>query len=246
MVVFIISGASYGLGRELVRQASLDDRNVIFALVKSAKAAEQLTDLTSARNNIHVYFQTQEDRQAGYKLGQKTAPESEICKSRHMYTVYAHRLTTVFRIRTDHYPNQMNDLQRFFSNHVLDVIRITNAFIPLLDRGSLKKVVTLTSEGVSNSHSILPSGLDVGVAYTMARTALDMAMSRYSAIHELRQKGFVYTIIESGSIATSGGKDNYHSKVREVAREILEMIERLRHDNSGRCTKLRERDLITL
>jgi hypothetical protein len=71
----------------------------------------------------------------------------------------------------------MTDLQRFCSNHVLDAIHTINAFTPLLNRGSMKKVVTLVSEAVSSS-SVLPSGLDVGVAYTMAKTALGMAVSR--------------------------------------------------------------------
>ncbi|CAE6518847.1 unnamed protein product [Rhizoctonia solani] len=248
MVVFVISGASYGIGPELVHRASHDSGNVVFALVKSAKAAERLAGLSSTRNNVHVYFEAQKDLQVGYEIIAR-----DISRTVSSIDVLINNIAWVRDclgmqnlLRSNHEPNQINDLQQFFSNHVLDSIHITNAFIPLLRRGSLKKVVTITSEGVINHHSVLPSGLDVGVAYAMAKTALDMAVSRYSAIPELKQNGVVCVMVECEHMdGREQDKDNPYEQVQELARGVFKMIERLERDNSGRCIKLKERDLIT-
>ncbi|KAF8692839.1 NAD(P)H-binding, partial [Rhizoctonia solani] len=191
MVVFVISGASYGLGPELVCQASCNDQNIVFALVRSPKVDKRLADVTITRNNIYVYFETQEDHQTGYEVRPKTSLDRvSQCLT----------LQSSFRTRFTHQMNHMNNLQQFFANHVLDAIQITNAFTPLLDRGSPKKVITLTSQEPFNSRLTMPSGLDVGVAYAMAKTALEIAVLRYSAIPEYKQKGFVYAIVESSSL----------------------------------------------
>ncbi|CAE6469882.1 unnamed protein product [Rhizoctonia solani] len=224
MVVLVISGASYGLGPELVRQASHDSGNIIFALVKSAKAAERLAGLSSTRNNVHVYFEAQKDLQAGYEIIAR-----DISRTVSSIDVLINNTAWVWDCLG-----------------MQNLIHITNAFIPLLRRGSLKKVVTITSEGVINHHSVLPSGLDVGVAYAMAKTALDMAVSRYSAIPELKQNGVVCVMVECEHMdGREQDKDNPYEQVQELARGVFEMIERLEPDNSGRCIKLKERDLIT-
>ncbi|KDN39513.1 hypothetical protein RSAG8_08808, partial [Rhizoctonia solani AG-8 WAC10335] len=166
MVVFVISGASHGLGPELVRQASDDNRNVVFALVKSPTAAERLAGLSPNSDNIHVYFETQGDRQAGYEIIARDISRTVSCVDILLNNAaWAGDCLGMQNLpQSSHQPNQMNDLQQFFSDHVLDTIHITNAFIPLLHRGSLKKVVTITSAETFNRHSVLPSGLDVGVA----------------------------------------------------------------------------------
>ncbi|KAH7332925.1 hypothetical protein B0J17DRAFT_721703 [Rhizoctonia solani] len=239
MVVFVISGASYGIGPELVRQASQDNQNTVFALVKSTKAAERL--LSSARNNVHVYFEAQNDLQAGYGIIAR-----DISRTVSYIDVLLNNTAWYYSLRSNHEPNQINDLQQFFSNHVLDSIHITNAFIPLLHRGSLKKAVTITSEEAFNRHSVLPSGLDVGVAYAIAKTALNTAVSRYSASPELKQNGFVYAMVECGPVGTSElDKADSYEQVQELARDVFEKVERLGREDSGRCLKLRERDLIT-
>ncbi|CAE6459606.1 unnamed protein product [Rhizoctonia solani] len=247
MVVFVISGASYGLGLELVRQASHDDRNTVFALVKSAKAAERLAGFSSTRDNVHVYFESQEDRQAGYEIIARDMSRTVSCVD-----ILLHNVAWLGDCpgmqnfpRSDHQPNQINDLQKFFSNHVLDTIQITNAFIPLFHRGSLKKVVTITSDQTFDSHS---SGFDMGIAYAMVKAALGMAVLRYSAIPELQRKGLICATIECGPLDNSEQEtqtDEHFEQIQKYVGEIFETMERLKRDYSGQCVKLRERDLIT-
>ncbi|CAE6445056.1 unnamed protein product [Rhizoctonia solani] len=247
MVVFVISGASYGLGPELARQASHDNRNTVFALVKSAKSAEQLASLSSTGDNIHVYFESQGDRQAGYEIIARDISRTVSCVDILLNNVawLGDCLGIQNFARSDHRANQINDLQTFFSNHVLDTIHITNAFIPLLHRGSLKKVVTITSDQAFDRRS---SDFDVGVAYAMVKTALGIAVSRYSAIPELLRKGLIYATIECGPLDNSEQEtqtDGYFEQIQKYVGEIFETTERLKRDDSGQCVKLREGDLIT-
>ncbi|CAE6381117.1 unnamed protein product [Rhizoctonia solani] len=244
MVVFVISGASYGLGPELVRQASHDHQNTVFALVESAQAAKRLAGLSSVRSNIHIYFETQRDRHAGYEIIardiSRTVPYVDILLN--IVSWVGDCLGT----RNLSRPNQTNDLQQSFSNHVLDTIHITNAFIPLLHRGSLKKVVTISSDQAFNHHAGWPSGFDGGIAYAMGKKALDMTISRYSGVPELQQNRFVYAMIECEPVNTSEKKKGDCSEdIQRQVQEIFEMVERLGCDDSGRCVKLRECDLIT-
>ncbi|CAE6402994.1 unnamed protein product, partial [Rhizoctonia solani] len=234
MVVFVISGASYGLGPELVLQAGHTHRNTVFALVNSVQAAERLASLSSARDNIHVYFETQGDRHAGYEIIardiSRTVPSIDVLFNN------ASWVGDCLEARNPPRPNQMNDLQQFFSNHALDTIHITNAFIPLLHRGSLKKVVTITSDQAFNHHwhTAWPSGFDIGIAYAMGKTALDMTVSRYSGVPEFQQKGFVYVTIECEPVNTlEQKKEGYYEDIQRQVQEIFEMTERLGRDDSG-------------
>ena len=74
------------------------------------------------------------------------------------------------------------DLLDSFNVNVIGTINVTNAFLPLLKRGTLKKVAALSS-GMSDRNFTLLAKLDIGIAYSISKAALNMAVSTFSASH---------------------------------------------------------------
>lgn len=71
------------------------------------------------------------------------------------------------------------DFNASLSTNVLGPILTTNAFLPLLKKGSLKKVLTLSS-GMGDPEMNLKAGISNQVAYCVSKAALEMVNVKYA------------------------------------------------------------------
>lgn len=73
----------------------------------------------------------------------------------------------------------VSDLTKSFATNVLGPILTTNAFLPSLRKGELKKVITLNT-GVSVPGLALTSGYPKLTSYAISKSALEMVNIKYA------------------------------------------------------------------
>ncbi len=87
-----------------------------------------------------------------------------------------------------------------FKVNVIGVIHTINAFLPLIKKGSAKKVV-LISSGMADP-ALVNSGIATDAPYTISKTAANMAIYKYNA--KYKKEGILFFAISPGVVATWG------------------------------------------
>lgn len=87
-----------------------------------------------------------------------------------------------------------------FKLNAISVVHSTNAFLPLLKKGSAKKVITISS-GAGDTELTLTAGLTTQPAYSVAKAAANMVVAKFAA--ELKSEGFVFLALSPGVVDVS-------------------------------------------
>lgn len=91
------------------------------------------------------------------------------------------------------------DLRDSFDINVLGVIKTINAFLPLIKKGTVKKVITISS-GMADLELINDLEIPVGAPYSISKGAVNVAMAKYNAV--FKQEGILFLSISPGMVAT--------------------------------------------
>ncbi|KIJ54009.1 hypothetical protein M422DRAFT_102295, partial [Sphaerobolus stellatus SS14] len=187
MPSYLITGASRGLGLELVSS----ENNTVFALVRNKETARKVpsTILTNELPNLHVLEADVTDAGA-LKLAMEKAAQ-----------VTGGKLDVI--INNAAAISGENDWRRIidlfvlakvkrsfwsFKVNVTGVILATLVFLPLLRKGSLKKIVTISSLG-GEREFVVKSKVTGMSAYGASKAAVNMVVTKLAL--ELEPEGFV-------------------------------------------------------
>jgi len=199
MPSYAVSGASRGLGLEFVRQLSEVSDNVVFALVRDKTTATRVVDL--GRANVHILEAPLSDfdalKSAAEAVSKITGGKLDI-----LINNASHQQNFRQVCQVDNYPSQElleKDIKDSFDVNCLGLIRTTNAFLPLLRAGSLKKVITLHS-GVGDVELTLDKEVGFVVAYSISKAAENMAVAKFAVA--LKSEGFVFLNLSPGMVDT--------------------------------------------
>jgi NAD(P)-dependent dehydrogenase (short-subunit alcohol dehydrogenase family) len=111
--------------------------------------------------------------------------------------------------------------------NVLGALRVSQAFVPLLERGQRPVIVNISSE----SGSIGRAGRHGEFDYCMSKAALNM---QTKLLHNaLRARNVHVLSLHPGWVRTDMGGPNAHLEPRESARRVLGVTERHRADFDG-------------
>ena len=99
------------------------------------------------------------------------------------------------------------DLNEAFTTNVIGNIHLFNFFMPLILKGRVKKVITVTS-GMADHDIVLKYGVYEGGPYAISKAAMNMATSKFQA--EFEKKGVLFMGICPGVVDT-GLYDNRKS-----------------------------------
>jgi NAD(P)-dependent dehydrogenase (short-subunit alcohol dehydrogenase family) len=91
------------------------------------------------------------------------------------------------------------DLIETFSTNVIGNIHLINLFLPLILKGSLKKVIALSS-GMADTELVAKFNVHEGTPYSMSKAALNMAIAKFHAEYE--KDGVLFMAICPGTVNT--------------------------------------------
>jgi len=204
MPSYVITGASRGIGLEFVRQLSSSADNQVFALVRDKSTASSLVELASRTPNVHILQADIVDHKA---LKEAAAEVAAVTEGSLDYLINNAAFMEEERrgLTLDGYPDGQEsllekDIHTSIHVNVIGVIHTTNAFLPLIRKGTTKKVITL-STALADPEYTLATGLAAAAPYSMSKAALNIAVAKYAAAHQA--EGILFLSISPGLVDTA-------------------------------------------
>ncbi|KAL7924891.1 NAD(P)-binding protein [Trichoderma austrokoningii] len=236
MPSYAITGASKGLGRELVRQLALQSpSNTVLAIVRSADASSPLAALAKAHPNIHIIAGNVTDPQSILAAAQEA---SALLDGK--LDVLIHNSNSVdmatFGYKPTQVPFDVEATKQFYEEPVRTAIWgaawATNAFLPLIEKGELKKIAHITSS-MAKTDVILGTGIDYGLAYSIAKAGMNVQIAKYAV--ELAPKGIKTVAICPGWVDTweDGPKP---PQLQEALKVMLSQFQKMEPDLKGQIS----------
>jgi NAD(P)-dependent dehydrogenase (short-subunit alcohol dehydrogenase family) len=118
---------------------------------------------------------------------------------------------SIFEMKLDHF-------REAFETNVLGVIRVTRAFVPLLEKGTNPRIVNISS----GAGSVAAKNDHRCYAYAASKAALNMVTRAMAA--EFRPRGICVVAMTPGWVKTEMGGPNAPLKPEESARAIARTI----------------------
>jgi NAD(P)-dependent dehydrogenase (short-subunit alcohol dehydrogenase family) len=206
MPSYAITGASRGLGRELVRQLSAQPDTVVFALVRTPSKATALSQLATERpGRIHILPADVTDPQslvaAAEAVGAVTGGTLDVL----IHNAFEMD-PAVAALPPSHLPLDWEALDGLFraswGTDVYGTVWVTNAFLPLVEKGAEKKVVHI-STGMADLDVIRTTGIATAVPYAVSKAGLNVLSAKYAA--EFAEKGVKFLALSPGWVDTFEG-----------------------------------------
>jgi NAD(P)-dependent dehydrogenase (short-subunit alcohol dehydrogenase family) len=212
MTTTLITGANKGLGRETARRLLADGHDVWLAARDEARGREVAQELGARFVQLDV---TDEDSVA--------AAAAQVAADSGRLDV----LINNAGITGGHVPPAAttgDDMRRVFDTNVFGIVRVTRAFLPLLDRSANPVIVNVSSGMGSLAVTSDPERFEstlIGLTYPPSKTAVNMMTSQYAkAFPRIR-----INAVDPGYTATDLNGHNGTQPVEEGANVIVAMAE---------------------
>ncbi|MDQ3335415.1 MAG: SDR family oxidoreductase [Myxococcota bacterium] len=210
----VVTGASRGIGLELVKQL-LARGDVVDAAVRDPDRATDLRALE--RPTLHVHRCDVTDQASVDSLARAIAAPVDVVINNAGINLPRQKLTDLDLAAT----------LELYATNAIGPLRVTHALLPHVRRGTVKKLVHVTS----GMGSIADNQRGESYGYRMSKAALNM-MSKSLAV-DLRGEGIVSFVINPGWVKTDLGGTSAPTPVGDSARGILARIDEATLETSG-------------
>ncbi|KAL4739581.1 hypothetical protein BDV11DRAFT_187193 [Aspergillus similis] len=218
MSSFVVTGASRGLGLAFVRRLAAlpaSEVSTVFATARSQSPELEELAKQSAGRVIVIKLEVTDEasiKQAAAEVGDRLSGKG--------LDVLINNAGVC-----DYTPDgvkAMDNLEQIFSINVLGVHWVTRAFIPLLQKGTQKKVVNISTTLASITLARASHGLPTP-AYKVSKAAMNALTVQYALDYE--KEGFTIFALSPGWLKTElGGGDAADLTADEGARLSLDII----------------------
>jgi NAD(P)-dependent dehydrogenase (short-subunit alcohol dehydrogenase family) len=212
MTTTLITGANKGLGRETARRLLADGHDVWIAARDPEKGRATAEELGARFVQLDV---TDED-------SVRVAAEHVEAESGSLDVLINNAGITGGHIA----PRETtgDDVRRVYETNVFGIVRVTQAFLPLLERSAHPVIVNVSSGMGSLAVTSDPSRLEstlIGLSYPSSKTAVNMLTSQYAkAFPNIR-----INAVDPGYTATDLNGHRGTKSVEEGAEAIVAMAE---------------------
>ncbi|GAP88229.1 putative short chain dehydrogenase reductase [Rosellinia necatrix] len=217
MASFLVTGASRGLGLAFVRELisrPTSEVGLVFAGTRGdAPTLDEIVDKSSGRL---VVVKLDVTDQVSIK---KAAAEVEAKLGGKGLDVLINN-AGIAKYVTDGIKS-MDNLEESFTTNVMGVHWVTREFLPLLQKGTLKKVANISTPMGCTSIAKITAFLPVP-AYKVSKAALNALTAHYAVEYE--KEGFSFIALCPGWIKTDFGGDDAHLTPEEGAKGSLDII----------------------
>jgi NAD(P)-dependent dehydrogenase (short-subunit alcohol dehydrogenase family) len=214
----LVTGASRGIGLELVRQlAARGDRVVAAARTpESASLLKELAAESDGRVEIVALDVNSAESVSKLEAAFSNGPLDLLINNAGVVGKMAPLEELDF-----------DDMAAVYSTNALGALRVTRALLPRLRAGATKKIVNI-STGMA---SLSDNGSGGAWAYRMAKAALNMATRNLGLA--LGREGFRVVAVNPGWVKTDMGGKGATMPVEESARRILAIVDGLSTEQNG-------------
>ncbi|KAK6517651.1 hypothetical protein TWF506_004835 [Arthrobotrys conoides] len=205
MVSYAITGASRGIGFAFIKHLAQDPTNTVFALVRNTTSSQPLTDLAASHKNVHILkadvTSPTELEAAAAAVSQITGGTLDVLIENAAFIIGEAASFTLTDLAGDPEKTKIfnNDLWLSFEGNVLSVIHTTNAFLPLVKKSEVKKIVVI-STGLADTEAVIEWQWKDNVPYGVSKAAVNMVVAQYS--NALVEDGVTIVAVSPGLVKT--------------------------------------------
>ncbi|OQO06960.1 hypothetical protein B0A48_07526 [Cryoendolithus antarcticus] len=202
MPAWIIIGAARGIGFEYVNQLSATSDNEVIALIRSQGTASALNALAGQRSNIHV---VEADIFSPDSLGKAVAEVEKLTNGALdvlVHNAYSAGTDAMFLTASQFTGKETelnHELTETIKANVIGPMLTINAFLPLIGKGSEKKLIYITS-GAGDIDMTRYSRLAAQIGYSASKAGGNVVMAKYAG--ELFDSGIKTLSISPGWVET--------------------------------------------
>ncbi|EIW54680.1 NAD-P-binding protein [Trametes versicolor FP-101664 SS1] len=221
--VWLITGASRGIGLEIVRQLSASPNNTIIATCRSPPSTNALKALgTSTKGAMHIVALDTDDRQSVQASAVEVA------------TILGNRGVDYLINNAGFNPGgydraftmELDNMVRVFKTNVVGSAHVAQAYLPLVEKSTAKTIVNVSS-------TLGSMGSELGelyASYSISKAALNMLTYK-----QCRDRPDL-TVISMcpGHLKTDGGGENAKLEVSVGVAGVLKVIKSLTLGDSGK------------
>ncbi|GJJ12966.1 hypothetical protein Clacol_007213 [Clathrus columnatus] len=210
MPSYLITGASRGIGLIIVHK-SVNPENLVYALVRNLDTAQRIEAL-SEWGNIRVVKGDITDPDA-LKIVAEEVSKGNNGKLDVLINNAAYIDRDSASVPLTEFHGKENLLEKVLLETVKSffiyfemgaVIHTINAFLPLLQAGEAKKVITL-STGLADPDFSQQTGYYLSAPYSISKAATNMVITKYSV--QFKKDGFIFVAISPGLVDTVGDQE---------------------------------------
>lgn len=222
MVSYLITGSSRGLGLELAKLlAKSPGVGLIFATARSLSS--ELQSLISSSSQVHfVALDVTDDA----SISSAVATVAKLLGGRGLDVLINNAGIQIL----EKGPTQMHALSDTLAVNVIAVHKVSAAFLPLLEKGTQKKLLIISSE-LGSMTSKDYSALAPFPSYKISKAAVNMLMVQYAL--ELKPKGFTVFAVSPGWLKTDLGGPGADLEPTVGATQVLEILGKATPEDSG-------------
>ncbi|KAJ6031011.1 NAD(P)-binding protein [Penicillium herquei] len=220
MSSYAITGASKGIGREFVRQLATDPNNTVLAIVRNPESPE-ISEFASKYTNVHLIAGDVTDPKS---ILNAASAASAITGGK--LDVLIHNSNAVDAATMGFNPTQIpfdSEATRAIfeppmSTAIYGGLWTTNAFLPLIEKGTQKKIVHISS-AMAEVDLIRSTGISYAVAYSVAKAGMNVQIAKYAA--ELAPRGIKVLGLSPGWVDTWEGELTIHSATERLNTDVI-------------------------
>lgn len=195
----VIIGASKGIGYAFLQNLSQDPSNTVIGLVRTVEPTQKKVEADGLKN-VTILHADMEDYKSFKAAAEKVATITGGAVD-HLWINAAYQgLAFNSQFFTDwdgKEPEMEKEIQTFWETNVNGAYRAMNAFLPLVKKSSIKKVVAISS-GHADTDLVTKFGVWEDAPYAMSKVALNMLMAKYAA--RFGPEGILFLAISPGVV----------------------------------------------
>lgn len=210
---YLVTAANRGIGLEFAKQLTAAGQRVI-ATVRSGADAAELRALDVRVEELDV-ANSASVRALHSKLGEE--PIDVLINNAGIYPVKGASFEEL----------EIDEMIETLQVNSLGAMRVTQALLPNLERGSEKKIVHVTSK----MGSVEDNSSGGSYAYRMSKSALNMFNKSLSI--DLEPRGFACVVVHPGWVQTRMGGSGAPTTVEESVSGLMRVIDGMSHESNG-------------
>lgn len=204
MASYLVTGASRGLGYGWITHLAAQSSNTVFALVRNKPATEARLAKDGVKN-VTVLTGDVTD----FPALQKAAAEvAKITGGGLGYLIHNAAYVSGksgFQTLIDGTQDALvEDLNESFQANVVGTVNVVNAFLPLIRKGQVKKVI-VTSTGMADLDLINRFDIAIAAPYAVTKGASNVLVAKYHAALG-KKEGILFFSMSPGLVDTREGK----------------------------------------
>ncbi|KAI8048598.1 4-dihydrotrisporin dehydrogenase [Gilbertella persicaria] len=224
-LVYVVTGASRGLGLEFVKQI-VAAGNHVFACARNPDSSSELSKLVDNEKVYAIKLDTSNEESI------KAAAEEINFKAPEGVDILINNAGIGGQMGTNYETVTKQDMLKVFETNVTGVNETTKAFVPLLRKRPTKKILNMSSVLGSISEVEDSTGSGFGIAYGVSKTALNM-LTKLTA-KQLESEGFVVYASHPGWVQTAMGGPQAPLTAEVSIRGQLAKIDSLTVEDNGK------------